>query len=444
MSARVLFTCWPFEGHLFPQMSMALALRERGTEVAFYTGESRRELIEGQGLELFPFRRVGPAWQRVHEGARGAGGRREAVALMRASRDWIVGTIPDQVADLREVVAEWQPDVIACEASMWGPLLVLADTLSVPVALVSPLISAQLPGPGAPAPGGLAPAGSRRAQLLNRATERLVALATRSMRARVDEIRASYHLGPLGGAVTASCGRLPLYLVLSISELDYDRHDLPDNVHYVGPCLWHPAEPEGTREWLETIPDDRPWVHVTEGTSHFQEPVVLRAAAEGLADARCQAILTTGANRDPGHLALPAAPNVHVTPWVSHDVLLPRCAAIVTTGGMGTVMAAMRAGVPLVVVPTTWDKPTIAQRVVDAGVGVRVAPRRLNPERLRQAVEQVLTEPRFGHNAQRYAQLLARAPGPAGAAELVERLACSGGALEIPRLSSNQVNGVRR
>jgi UDP:flavonoid glycosyltransferase YjiC (YdhE family) len=111
---------------------------------------------------------------------------------------------------------------------------------------------------------------------------------------------------------------------------------------------------------------------------------------------------------------------------------------------MGTVMAAMRAGVPLVVVPTTWDKPTIAQRVVDAGVGVRVAPRRLNPERLRQAVEQVLTEPRFGHNAQRYAQLLARAPGPAGAAELVERLACSGGALEIPRLSSNQVNGVRR
>ena len=42
---RVLFACWPFEGHVFPQMSMALALRDRGAQVAFYTHGSMRELI---------------------------------------------------------------------------------------------------------------------------------------------------------------------------------------------------------------------------------------------------------------------------------------------------------------------------------------------------------------------------------------------------------------
>ena len=105
MSSRVLFACWPFEGHVFPQMSMALALRERGAEVAFYTGDSARGVIEAQGFEVFPFRRVGPAWQRVHEGAGGgAGGRRAALALSRQARDWIVGTIPAQVADLQELV----------------------------------------------------------------------------------------------------------------------------------------------------------------------------------------------------------------------------------------------------------------------------------------------------------------------------------------------------
>ena len=66
-----------------------------------------------------------------------------------------------------------------------------------------------------------------------------------------------------------------------------------------------------------------------------------------------------------------------------------------TTGGAGTVMAALHAGVPLVVVPTEWDKPENAQRVVEAGVGVRLAPHLCTPTRLRSAVEHVLSEPDF-------------------------------------------------
>src|SRR5581483_9077422 len=116
-----------------------------------------------------------------------------------------------------------------------------------------------------------------------------------------------------------------------LPELDYHRRDLPPSVHYVGACLWHPPEPEGSREWLDALPNNRPWVHVTEGTSHFQDPVVLRAAAQGLAGAACEAILTTGRERDPRELGFAAsAPNIHVTEWLSHDALLPRCAAIVT------------------------------------------------------------------------------------------------------------------
>jgi MGT family glycosyltransferase len=338
-----------------------------------------------------------------------------------------VGTIPDQVADIQDVVSQWRPDVIGCEASMFGPLVVLSDLLTVPVALVSPLITSQLPGPGAPAPAGLAPAGTRRAQLLNAAVEHLKLLLTRPMRRRIDAIRGAHGLGPLGSSVTASWARLPLYLVLSVPELDYRRRDLPASVQYVGPCLWHPPEPSGTRDWLDALPRDRPWVHVTEGTSHFQEPVVLRAAARGLADAPWEAILTTGRGRDPQELGLgPGAANVHVSPWLSHEVLMQRCAALVTTGGMGTVMAALRAGVPLVVVPTNWDKPLIAQLIVDAGVGVRLAPRHCSPERLRDAVQRVLADRRFADNARALADRLAAAPGPAAAAEQIERLAYTG------------------
>jgi UDP:flavonoid glycosyltransferase YjiC (YdhE family) len=99
---RVLFASWPLASHIFPQLGIALALRARGADVAFCTDGSQRELIEDQGFELFPFTHVPPAWERVH--GRGAAGGRETVRLLRDAREWIVGTIPAQVADLQHAV----------------------------------------------------------------------------------------------------------------------------------------------------------------------------------------------------------------------------------------------------------------------------------------------------------------------------------------------------
>jgi MGT family glycosyltransferase len=422
----VLFACWPFEGHVFPQLSVALALRERGGDVAFYTGRRLEQTIASEGVQVFPFDRVEGAWRRVHERERSVGGRRQSLRVQHeAFRQWLVESIPDQVADLRAVGERWRPDVIVADASMWGPILVLHEALPIPVALAAPLIFALVPGPGAPPPGSrLAPPRTAPARALAWGVARATDLLARGVRRRLDELRAGYGLGPMGCSVNAFCGRLPLYLVASVPELDLQRRDLPPSVRYVGPLLWHPPEPPGTIAWLDELPSERPWVHVTEGTSHYQKPFVLRAAAGGLAAAPVEAILTTGRTRDPRQLGLgPLAPNVHVTRWLSHDALLPRCDVMVTTGGAGAIMAGLRAGVPLVVVPTTWDKPDNARRVAAAGVGVRLPPRRCTPTALRAAIEQVLHESRYRANARRAAALLAAAPGPPGAAEQIAALA---------------------
>ncbi len=425
MSARVLFCCWPFEGHVFPQLSIALALRERGSEVAFYTGRELQATVEREQIEVFPFERVAAPWAAVRDRERAVGGRRQSLRVShQAFRQWLVETIPEQVADLRAVLERWQPDVLVADASMWGPILVLHESVPIPVALASPVISAVIPGPDAPPPGsGLAPADDARGRAVAWAVSRAIDVAARGLRRRLDQLRAGYGLAPMRCGVNEFCGRLPLYLVLSVTELDYNRWDLPDGVHYVGACLWHPPEDPDAGAWLEQLPREQPWVHVTEGTSHFQDPFVLRAAVQGLAGGPFEAIVSSGREREADELALgsPAA-NLHLTRWVSHDQLLPRCAALVTTGGAGTVMAGLRAGVPLVVVPTTWDKPDNARRVAEAGAGLILPPRRCSPEGLRAAVRRVLDEPSFRIAAQRCAERLAAAPGPAGAAELIEAL----------------------
>jgi MGT family glycosyltransferase len=429
MSARFLFTCWPFPGHVLPQLSIAAALRERGHEVAFHTGEAARAHVELEGFERFGFEAVDEAQayadiQRLEAGMRR--GRPPARLLLRTFRSWLVETIPAQVADLRAIRRRWPADVIVADVAMWGPAVVSWEADRIPVAMSTIFMGPLIPGPDAPPWGlGLGPPRTPPGRAVAGAMARVAELAGSGLRRRVDRLRADHGLPPMGCTVNEFTGRLPLYLVPSVPELDYGRSDLPSSVHYVGACIWHPPDRPGTEAWLAAVPRWRAWVHVTEGTLSYGDPFLLRAALRGLAGAPFEVIATTGPQRKLAELGGlgPAPPNIHVTDWLGHGELLPRCAAVVTTGGVGTIMAALRAGVPLVVVPTTWDKPDNARRVAEAGVGVRLSPRRCTPARLRAAVELVLGDPSYRTAARRVAARLAEAPGPGGAAKLLEALA---------------------
>jgi MGT family glycosyltransferase len=349
----------------------------------------------------------------------------EAGARIRpVMRDWLVETIPDQLADLREVIARWGPDAIATDLSLWGPIVVLHEAGPIPVALSSTFMGPLIPGPDAPAWGfGLPAPRTARARALNGAITRLTELAGRSLRRRVDEIRAEHGLGPLPEPVNRYTARLPLYLVGNVRELDYDRGDLPPSVHYVGNCVWYPPARRQVADAVADIRIDRPWVHVADSTLASGEPRLLRAAVEGLADEPVEVLISTGGGRAPEELGFRTLPaNVHVARWYDHGELLPRCAALVTVGGKATVLAAAEAGVPMVVVPTTWDKPDNARRVTQAGMGVLLARRRCTPDKLRAAVRHVLHEPRYRAAAHALSARLAEAPGPRRAADLLESL----------------------
>ena len=75
-----------------------------------------------------------------------------------------------------------------------------------------------------------------------------------------------------------------------------------------------------------------------------------------------------------------------------HDLLLPRCSVVVHHGGAGTTAAALRAGVPQVVVPHAADQPYWGRRLADVGVApAPIARKDLTPTRLRAALEVALS-----------------------------------------------------
>jgi len=101
-----------------------------------------------------------------------------------------------------------------------------------------------------------------------------------------------------------------------------------------------------------------------------------------------------------------------------HDVLFPRCSVVVHHGGSGTTAAAVRAGVPQVVVAHAADQPYWGRRMADLGVAAApIARKDLTAARLRQALE------------------LALSPGARAAARaLGERVCAEDGAGDAARL----------
>jgi UDP:flavonoid glycosyltransferase YjiC (YdhE family) len=422
--ARFLLTVTPLAGHLIPFAAVGKALRARGHEVAFYTLDQVAPLLEREGFRVFPFERVEAARIRdavIAAEAKAPAGWGSPLTLMQILREWVAGTVPEQAADLRDLAGRWRPDALLTDPLIWAPFLIVGELEKIPTAYMSLSLGCMLSGPRAPWGPGFPPPRDWGSRLASRATRIFTDVIAAGVRRRANEARIAHGLPPMGGTILEQVGRLPLHLIPSLPELDYDRDDLPPSVHYVGPCAQDKPSDAAPPEWLARLPTDRPVVHVTEGTVHLQEPFVLRAAARGLGGRPMEVVLTTGPHRDPAALG-PIAPNVRVEEFVSHSDLLPRCHAIVTTGGTGTILAALRAGLPMVLVPTGWDHPDNARRVEAAGAGIRLSPRRCTPEALRRAVERVLGEPEFGEAARRLGRRLEQTDGPRRAAELLEGL----------------------
>ncbi len=428
---RVLLTCWPFIGHISPFMAVALALKGHGHEVAIYTGESVREAVEADGIQVFPFQHVDEARATdlvARMDTAGPDQRPNIRDIADVFREWFVETIPNQLADLEPIVRNWQPDVIVTETAMWGPAVVLWERTGKPVVMLSTMLSCLIPGPGAPISAlGLPPPRTIPQRLLGTMVTSATGLAGKGLRRRVNEIRAGSGLPPIRVTFNEFTARLPLYLVGNVREFDFERTDLPASVQYVGPLHWRRMVRHEGPSILDELPSDRPWIHVTESTLRYGEPFVLDAAARGLGDGSYELIMTSGSHRGAGGLqADVCAKHAHLADWIDHEQLLPRCAALVSTGGAGTIMAAVLAGVPQVVIPTAWDKPDNAVRVVESGVGLRLAPRDCTPEKLRAAVDEVVSNPRYAQNARRIRDLLLAAPGPDAAVARIERVVSRG------------------
>ena len=115
--------------------------------------------------------------------------------------------------------------------------------------------------------------------------------------------------------------------------------------------------------------------------------------------------------------------NVTTRTFVPHGEVLPSVSATVTHCGHGTVTASLAHGVPIAGLPyPAADQPYLAARIQALGAGVAMDGES-SPAIIKSAVRDLLDQPSFREAAVRLGRTIRAAPGPGGAADVLEQLA---------------------
>src|SRR5699024_5126322 len=88
-----------------------------------------------------------------------------------------------------------------------------------------------------------------------------------------------------------------------------------------------------------------------------------------------------------------------VAQYLSQELILSRCAAVIAHGGAGTMLGALCHGLPQVCMPQGTDQPYNAAALARSGAGLVIEPADLTPQTVAAALTRVLDEPGFRHAA---------------------------------------------
>jgi UDP:flavonoid glycosyltransferase YjiC (YdhE family) len=346
--ARVLFTSCPAYGHVLPMLPLIRAAGRAGHDVRVATGAELREPLARRGLEVHV---VGPTWSESwsrHDAVWADPDLPEDRKMMDGVLALFATPARTRLEDLREMAAEWRPDIVVHEVLELGGSL-LAGELDVP-GVVHGI------GPMFPFYGQL--------------------------------------IGPAGAAI----GEPEMWAQAS-SERALDL--CPPSLQPAGPAPWPAASgvrpSAGETEDVpprvaELLAGDRPLAYFTLGTVKNADTADFRTGLAAMAAYDGVVVATTGRRIDSDELG-PVPPNVVVEDFVPQAPVLARADLLVSHSGSGTMLGAFVHGVPQVAVPRGTDQPQNAELMARTGAGVVIAPDEYDVDTIRVAVEQVSSDP---------------------------------------------------
>ncbi|MEX2306460.1 MAG: glycosyltransferase [Pirellulales bacterium] len=403
-------------GDIHPFVRIGSELRERGHDVTLVTSDVFRPIAETAG-----FRFLSIASQQEHAEVSANSGlwkpRRGMAVFVRAV---ILAFMRRQYAILKECADAGRCDVVIATAPCVGARIAQENLrLNLITAHLAPFYfrsvyrNRKLPGVAIPdwAPRGLKHALFRLGDFLGDV----------AFGGEINDFRAELGLRPVHRIFWDWWNSPQLVLGLFPAWFAPPQPDWPRQTHLAGFPFYDDARDKSlTPELEEFLNSGEPPIVFTPGTEMAHGVEFFETSLAVVQQLKRRAIfLSRFVQQLPPNL--PA--EVRGFSYVPFSQLLPRCAAIVQHGGIGTTSYALAAGIPQLVMPMGFDQPDNAFRVEQLGTGLTVLPRTYSVQRVTSLLETLLQSPRIRDRCRMVAGRLADGNGLQSACEQIERVA---------------------
>ncbi|TRV45989.1 MAG: glycosyl transferase family 1 [Microcystis panniformis Mp_MB_F_20051200_S9] len=203
------------------------------------------------------------------------------------------------------------------------------------------------------------------------------------------------------------------------AEFEYPRHDLNGILHFTGPHF--DSTGRKTIDFPYEKLNDKPLIYASMGTLQNRLTHIFYKIAEACVGLDAQLVIALG-----GGLETQALPNLPGNPIVVKYApqleLLQKASLTICHSGTNTVLESLFYGVPIVAIPIANDQGGVATRIAWSGVGKFITPSSLTTDRLRRAIQEVLTQPSYQENALRLKTAIQKAGGVPRAVDIIEEV----------------------
>jgi zeaxanthin glucosyltransferase len=401
-------------GHYYPLTALGRRLQSRGHEVVYFNVADLERPIRAAGL---PFRQIGR--EDYPLGALRARdeevGKLEGLAALQC---WLRGLERKAMMLFRDAPTairdEGIDSLIVDQIEMGGGTV--AERLGLPfvsAAVALPInLDSCVPPVSVPWPHRT----GFQARLRNRVGNAVAEWNFAGLVRTINRQRREWRL-PAARGINGAFSRLAQITQLP-AALELPGRGLPPGFHHTGPWTDAAARAPVDFPWSR-LHLGRPLAYVSMGTLQNGILRTFRVIAEACSRLDLQLVISLGGGQDPALLGdLPGDPIV--VGYAPQLELIRRSTLTISHGGLNTVLESLAWGVPMVVLPVTYDQPGIGARVEWSGVGRSIPVWRLTVDRLRDAVRSVLDDSAYRVRAGRLQSCIEATDGLNRAAELIE------------------------
>jgi UDP:flavonoid glycosyltransferase YjiC (YdhE family) len=237
----------------------------------------------------------------------------------------------------------------------------------------------------------------------------------------INEFRATFGLPPVKGILKDWWHSPQIVIGMWPDWFMPPQPDWPKQLRTAGFPLYDetgitPLDAELSR-WLDA---GSPPVAFTPGSAMIRGEDFFGASAGACAKLNRRGILLTRhAEQIPANLP----PGVRHVSYAPFGQLLPRCAALVHHGGIGTTSQALRAGCPQLIMPMAHDQFDNAHRISQLGVGRSIALKNYRSESVAESLRQLLDNPALSDAAKSVAKRFEGINGLEAACDILQAFA---------------------